>query len=173
MEMRGPGRPGKLIREPTSEAESDELSGLPEADNGATEASKGMTGATAGVMGMTTSGELSLNLDDVTVEASPDHCQVNSQAKADTGPAGTSGNGNSDYSASIAEHSLARPCPSECGSGPAVSRVRRSPDAAAIARNARLRSTFVKKYFYRRDDFLILSAYRDQVHPRGPPLSFS
>jgi hypothetical protein len=160
--------PGKLTPEPTPEAESDELCGLPKAEDGATEV---ITGASAGVMGMTTGGESSLNLDDVTVDAS-DHCQVNSQ----TDDTGTSGDGNSDrsdYSASIAAHSLARPCPPECGSGSTVSRVRRSPDAATVARNARPRASFVKKYFYQRQDFLVLSTYCEQVHPRGPPLCFS
>ena len=167
--------PDKLSRETTPEAESDELCGLPKADNGATGVSKGIRGirgAAAGVMGMTTSGEASLNLDDVTVDAT-DHCQVNSQTKDGTGDASEdariSGGGNSDQAASIAAHSFAKPCPPECGSGPTVSRVRRSPDAAAVARNARLRSHFVKKYFYYRKDFLILSACREQVHPRGPP----
>ena len=157
MEMSGAG---KLTPESTREAESDELYGLPKADKGATEF---IAGAAGGVMGMRSSGESSLNLDDVTVEAS-DHCQVNSQ----TDDAGISGGGNSDQAASIAAHSLAKPCPPECGSGPTVSRVRRSPDAATVARNARLRST-LKKYFYHRHNFLILSACREQVHPRGPP----
>lgn len=173
--------PGKLTPESTPEALSDELCGLPKADNRATGVSKGISrgirgirGAAAGVMGMTASGESSLNLDAVTVDASAtvdasDHCQVNSP-KDD---AGISAGSNSDQAASIAAHSLAKPCPPECGSAPTVSRVRRSPDAATVARNARLRSTFVKKYFYRRQNFLILSACREQVHPRGPPPCFS
>jgi hypothetical protein len=128
---------------------------------------------------MTTPGESSLNLDDVTVEAS-DHCQVNSRARdtgEDAGPVATgdaagSGDGNADQAPSIAAHSLAKPCPPECGSGTVVSRVRRTPDAATLAHNAR-RSTFVKKYFYQSQDFLILSACPEQVHPRGPPSYFS
>lgn len=180
MEMPGAG---KLTPESTPEALSDELCGLPKADKRATVVTKGIggirgiKGAAGGVMGMTASGESSLNLDAVTVDASAtvdasDHCQVNSQTKDATGDAGVSGGGNSDQAASIA-HSFAKPCPPECGSAPTVSRVRRSPDAATVARNARLRSTFVKKYFYRRQNFLILSACREQVHPRGPPPCFS
>jgi hypothetical protein len=164
MEMPAPDIPSA---EATPEAKSGVLCALTEADNQATGVTKGIRGTTAGVMGMTTSGESSLNLDDVTVEAS-DHRQVNSETDA----AGISGGGEPDQAASIAAHSLAKPCPPECGSGPTVSRVRRSPDAATVARNARPRSTLVKKYFYQSQDFLILSAYREQVHPRGPP-SFS
>ena len=148
MEMSAPGKlTPEATREVESDAESDKHCGLPKADNKATEVSEGIRGASAGVMGMTASGESSLNLDAVTVDASAtvdasDHCQVNSQTKDGTGDvtgdAGISGGGNSDQAASIEAHSLAKPCPPECGSGPTVSRVRRSPDAATVARNARV-----------------------------------
>jgi hypothetical protein len=152
---------GKLAPEAAPETE-DKLCGLSNTNVGA------VKGIAAGVMGMTTNDEPSLNLDDVTVDAS-DHCQVNSQTDA----ADLSTSGDLDDAASIAARSLAKPCPPGCGSGPTVSRVRRSHYPATVARNGQLRSTFRKKYCYQSQYFLILCAYREQIHPRGPPLFFS
>jgi hypothetical protein len=89
---------------------------------------------------------------------------VNSKAEDSSRPS----SGDSDPTASRVAHSAAKPCPPECGSGPTVSRGHRSRDAATVARNARLRSTF-KRYFSPSQNPLDLSASHEEVRPRGPP----
>lgn len=158
MEMAGSG---KLKPEPTPEPEPEKLCGLPAAERGAVK----VTATTAAP---------ALNLDAVTVDAS-DHCQINSQSNE---PGASSGDhaghpDESDQTTSIAVNSFAKPCPPGCGGGTTVSRVRRSPDAAPRAQDLRPRSTFAKKYAYQSEDLLILSVCREQVRPRGPPVSFS
>jgi hypothetical protein len=157
---------GKLTRETkpepkqASEPESDKLCGLREPENGAP------GDVAAGTIGLNDNAEAWLNLDAVTVDAS-DHCQVNSQTE-ETQPAN-----DSNQVANIAAHSFAKPCPPECGSGATGSGVRRAPDAATLVQNARPRSTFVRKYSRHSQDFLFVSAWGEQVRPRGPPLCFS
>lgn len=158
MEMAGPGKLSDAI---APEPEPETLCGLPEAERG-------------GAGPIATRVKPVLKLDAVTVDAS-DHCQVNSQTEDIGAPSGDS-SGPSDESdqtaTSVAANSFAKPCPPGCGSGSPVSRTRRSSDAAALAQDLRPRSTYLKKYFYQRLDVLNLSARLEQLHPRGPPVSF-
>lgn len=154
--------PGKVAAEAT-ERGSDQLCKLPQADNGATK------GITAGVMGMKASTDSSLDLDDVTIDAS-DHCSTDAQSKA------ASGVSHNDYPqpASIATQSFSKPCPPECGTGALSSGVRPSRHAVALAYNARPRPpTPGRKRQHSSSNDLITSTYCKQLRPRGPPLAFS
>jgi hypothetical protein len=141
--------------------------GLAEADTGA------IKGISAGVMGMKTSAVPTLDLDSVTIDAS-EHCAKNSQAE-EAGPATTDSPRLPSVNAqSFSAQSFSKPCPPECGTGALSSGVRPARQAAALAYNVRPRPpTAAGKFYFSRQNFSIDSAYRKQVRPRGPPLSFS
>ena len=137
--------------------------GLPQADNRAIEG----IDVDAGVMGMTNSAHSSLDLDDVTIDAS-DHCHTASQPE-DLNAASHNG---SPESNSIGTQFFSKPCPAECGTGVLSSGVRRSRDSAAIAYHARSRPLAPgRKYRHFNGIFLVTSNYCSQLRPRGPPSS--
>jgi hypothetical protein len=149
--------------ESSPEQDPDKHCGLPQTDNGS------IDGIAAGVMGMTGSAHSSLDLDDVTIDAS-DHCNTDSQSK---GLNVTSHNDSSE-SDSIATHLFSKPCPAECGTGAVSSGVRRSRDSVAAVHHARPRPPAPgRKYQHLNGNFLITSNYCRQLRPRGPPLSFT
>jgi hypothetical protein len=154
--------PGSVVQVTTPGLESDKHCGNPDAGAVA------LKGIAAGVMGMKDNAESPLNLNDVTVDAS-DHCRVNSQ----TGDAGGFEQGDSNQTASIAAHSVVKPCPSECGSGATGSGLRRPVDAATLAQNARPKPISVRKHQHDSWGCLILSACREHIRPRGPPVCIS
>lgn len=135
--------------------------GLPLADNGA------LDGIAAGVMGMTDSAHSSLDLADVTIDAS-DHCKTQSE---DLNPPPLN---DSREPASIATQSFSKPCPPECASLALSSGVRRSRDSAAIASHGHSQPPVtVRKRQHFNSNSLITSAHCKQLRPRGPPLSFN
>jgi hypothetical protein len=149
----------------TSGESSPEHCGLPQADPGAIDGSD----VDAGVMGMTDSAHSSLDLDDVTIDAS-DHCNTDSQSKD---LKATSRNDSSE-SDSVATQFFSKPCPAECGTGAVSSGVRRSRDSVAVVYHARSRPPAPgRKYQHFNGNFLITSNYCRQLRPRGPPLSFT
>jgi len=154
--------PGKVAAVAT-ERGSDQLCSLPQADK---EATKGIT---AGVMGMKARADSSLDLDDVTIDAS-DHCNTDAQSKA------ASAVSHNDYPqpASIATQSFSKPCPPECGTGALSSGVRPSRHSVVLAHNAPPRPpAFGRKRQYSDSSFFITSSYCTQIRPRGPPSAFS
>ena len=160
MSMSSPGKSG----ESEPEQDLDKHCGLRQADKGAIEGSD----VDAGVMGMTGSPHLSLDLDDVTIDAS-EHCNTDSRSEA----LNARSHNDSPESASIATQFFSKPCPAECGTGALSSGVRRSGDSVAIAYRARLRPPAPgRKYQHFNGNFLITSNYCSQLRPRGPPLSF-
>ena len=141
----------------------DKHCGLPQPDNGA------IDGIAAGVMGMTDSAHSSLDLDDVTIDAS-DHCNTDSQSKDLNA---TSHNDSSEFD-SVATQFFLKPCPAECGTGAVSSGVRRSRDSVAVVYHARSRPPAPgRKYQHFNGNFLITSNYCRQLRPRGPPSSFN
>lgn len=160
MSMSSQGKSG------ASEAEQglDKHCELRQADNGAIEGSD----VDAGVMGMT-SAHSSLDLDDVTIDAS-DHCNKDSQSEDLNPPL----RNDSPQSASIATQWFSKACPAECGTGALSSGVRRSRDSLATAYHSRLRPPSPGgKYQYFKGSFLITSNYCRQLRPRGPPSSLT
>jgi hypothetical protein len=155
MSMQGEGA-GADTRKP----ETDKLSGVPEANTGL------ITGVSAGVMGMTASGDSSLDLDGVTIDAS-EHCNTNAQSES-----AAPSRSDSSQPASSAAQSFSKPCQPECGTGALSFGVRPSRQTVALAYNARGRPpTLVRKYRHLNSNFSTASAHRKQVRPRGPPLS--
>ena len=143
----------------------DKHCGLPQADKGAIDGSD----VDAGVMGMTGSNHFSLDLDDVTVDAS-DHCVSDSQSK----DLNSSSYNDSSESDSIATQFFSKPCPAECGTGAVSSGMRRSRDSVAVVYHARSGPPAPgRKYQHLNGNFLIASNYCRQLRPRGPPLSFT
>jgi len=142
--------------------ESDEHCGLPQADNGAVD------GIVAGVMGMTGSAHSSLDLDEVTIDAS-DHCKTDSNSK---GLRDSTGNNFPD-SARIATQSFSKPCPPECGTGILSSGVRRLRDSLAVAYEQPQSQLPERKCQPFDRNSLTTSAYCGQLRPRGPPSSFN
>lgn len=141
----------------------DKHCGLPQSDNGA------IDGVVAGVMGMTGSTHSSLDLDDVTIEAS-DHCNKDSQSEDLNAPSGS----DSPESASIATQSFSKPCPPECGIGALSSGVRRSGDSAAIDCHGHARPPVPIRQRQRfNGNSLVTSTHCRQLRPRGPPVSFN
>lgn len=154
--------PGKVAAGSTTERGSDQLCGLPQAKNAAIE------GIVAGVMGMKDSADSSLDLDDVTIDAS-DHCNTDSQSTDVSAPS------RNDYpqQASIATQSFLKPCPPECGTGALSSGVRPSRHKVALAYNARPRPpTLGRKGQHSISSVLVTSTFCKQLRPRGPPLAF-
>ena len=136
---------------------------LPQADSGA------IDGIAAGVMGMTGSAHSSLDLDDVTIDAS-DHCNTDSQSK----DLNATTHNDSSESDSVATQFFSKPCPAECGTGAVSSGVRRSRDSVAVVYHARSRPPAPgRKYQHFNGNFLITSNYCRQLRPRGPPVSFT
>lgn len=161
MSMSSHGKTG----ESEPEQDLDKHCGLPQVDNGAIEGND----VDAGVMGMTDSTHSSMDLDDVTVDAS-DHCNTDSQSEDLNVPS----HNHSPQSASIATQFLSKPCPAECGTGALSSGVRRSGDSVAIAYHGRSQPPGPgRKYQHFNGNILITSSYRTQLRPRGPPLSFA
>lgn len=155
--------PGKVAAAATTERGSDQLCGLPQADNAAI---KGIVG---GVMGMKDSADSSFDLDDVTIDAS-DHCNTDSHSTDESAPS------HSDHApqASIATQSFSKPCPPECGAGALSSSVRPSRHSVVLAYNARSRpTTLSRKRQYPISNVLVTSTFCKQLRPRGPPLAFS
>ena len=151
--------------ESSPEQDLDKHCSLPQANTGAIDGS----GVDAGVMGMTDSAHSSLDLDDVTIDAS-DHCNTDSQSK----DLNATSHNDSSSSHSVATQFFSKPCPAECGTGAVSSGVRRSRDSVAVVYHARSRpSAPGRKYQHLNGDFLIASNYCRQLRPRGPPLSFT
>ena len=154
---------GKIGGGTTPGPGSAKLFGFPKADNGA------IKGVAAGVMGMKESGDSSLDLGGVTIDAT-EHCNMNSQSEDST----ASSRSDSFQPSIIAAQSFSNPCPPECTAGAIGSGVRPSRDTATLAYNARPRSpTLLRKYKYFNRNFLIASICCKKVRPRGPPLCFS
>jgi hypothetical protein len=161
MSMASHGKSG----ESAPEQDLDKHCGLPPADNGAIEG----IDVDAGVMGMTNSAHSSLDLDDVTIDAS-DHCHTASQPE----DLNTASHNDSPESDSVATQFFSKPCPAECGTGVLSSGLRRSRDSAAIAYHARSRPPAPgRKYQHFNGNLLATSNYCRQLRPRGPPLSFT
>ena len=161
MSMASHGKSG----ESAPEQDLDKHCGLPPADSRAIEG----IDVDAGVMGMTDSAHSSLDLDDVTIDAS-DHCHTASQPE----DLNSSSDNDSPESNSIATQFFSKPCPAECGTGAFSSGVRRSRDSVAIAYHARSRPLAPgRKYQHFNGNLLIASNYCRQLRPRGPPWSFT
>src|SRR5258705_6595717 len=152
-------------KESSPEQDLDKHCGLRQADNGAIDGSD----VDAGVMGMTGNNHLSLDLDDVTIDAS-DHCNTDSQSK----DLHATSHNDSSESDSIATQFFSKHCPAECGTGAVSSGARRSRDSVAVVYHARSRPPAPgRKYQHFDGNFLITSNYCRQLRPRGPPLSIS
>jgi hypothetical protein len=153
--------PGKLIAGAAIEHGPGEHCGLAQANDGA------IKGIDAGVMGMNDGASSSLNLDDVTIDAS-NHCNADSHAEA------VSPKSHNDLqTASIAARTFSKPCPPECGTGVIGSGVRPSRHSLALAHSARPRPPTLGRERHFNRSLSATSSYGEQLRPRGPPFSFS
>ena len=151
---------GKVITGATNEPGPSEHCGLAQANDDT------IKGIAAGVMGMN-DGASSLNLDDVTIDAS-DHCSGNSHSED------VSAISHNDLqTASIAARIFSKPCPPECGTGVTGFGVRPSRHSVALAHSAQPRPPTIGRERHFNRSLLADSSFGKQLRPRGPPFSFS
>ena len=161
MSMSSHGKSG----ESAPDQDLDKHCAVPQAENRAIEG----IDVDAGVMGMTNSAHSSLDLDDITIDAS-DHCQTATQPE----DLNSAAHNDSPESNSIATQFFSKPCPAECGTGVLSSGVGRSRDSAAVAHHARSRPPAPGlKHQHFNGNLLVTSNHCRQLRPRGPPLSFT
>ena len=125
-------------------------------------------GIVAGVMGMTGSDHSSSDLDEVTIDAS-DHCKTDYHSE----DLNTLSRNDSPESASVATRSFSKPCPPDCGGSALSSGVRRSTDSVSVARQGHSQPPSNRKCQRFDRSFSIISTYRKQLLPRGPPPSIN
>jgi hypothetical protein len=153
--------PGKLMTGAATEHGPGEHCGLAQAND------RAIKGINAGVMGMNDGASSSLNLDDVTIDAS-NHCNADSHSED------VSATSHNDLrTASIAPSIFSKPCPPECGTGVICSGVRPSRHSVALVHSAGPRPPTLGRESHFNRSLSATSFYSQQLRPRGPPFSFS